>query len=127
MERGQHLRELLREPGRLNRRSLVVLLTDFVDTTTAELMVENLQRLSRKHLVLFVSLRDGDLHATVEQRPARFGDVARAVIADDFLRERAVVLERLHRLGIHSVEAPATRISMELVNRYLLIKRQDLI
>ena len=127
MERGQHLRELLREPGRLNRRSLVVLLTDFVDTTTAELMVENLQRLSRKHLVLFVSLRDGDLHATVEQRPASFGDVARAVIADDFLRERAVVLERLHRLGIHSVEAPATRISMELVNRYLLIKRQDLI
>ncbi|NNG04673.1 MAG: DUF58 domain-containing protein [Inquilinus sp.] len=113
--------------GRLNRRSLVVLLTDFVDTTTAELMVENLQRLSRKHLVLFVALRDGDLHATVEATPESFGDVARAVIADDFLRERAVVLERLHRLGIHSIEAPSGRISMELVNRYLLIKRQDLI
>src|SRR5690606_37670883 len=36
--------------GRLTRRSLVVVLTDFVDTVTAEIMVENVLRLSRRHL-----------------------------------------------------------------------------
>ena len=113
--------------GRLNRRSLVILMTEFVDTVTAELMVDNLQRLSGRHLVIFVTLRDTDLSETVDAKPNAFGDVARAVIADDFVRERTIVLERLRRLGVHCIDAPAEAISMELVNRYLLIKRQDLI
>ena len=113
--------------GRLNRRSLVILMTEFVDTVTAELMVDNLQRLSGRHLVIFVTLRDTGLFDTIDARPAAFGDVARAVIADDFVRERTVVLERLRRLGVHCIDSPADAISMDLVNRYLLIKRQDLI
>lgn len=118
------LTDLLR---RLNRRSLVILMTEFVDTVTAELMVDNLQRLSNRHLVIFVTLRDTELVETIDARPNAFGDVARAVIADDFVRERTIVLERLRRLGVHCIDAPAEAISMELVNRYLLIKRQDLI
>ena len=113
--------------GRLNRRSLVILMTEFVDTVTAELMVDNLRRLTSRHLVIFVTLRDTGLSDTIDARPSAFGDVARAVIADDFVRERTVVLERLRRLGVHCIDAPADAISMELVNRYLLIKRQDLI
>ncbi len=113
--------------GRLNRRSLIILMTEFVDTVTAELMVDNVQRLTGRHLVIFVTLRDTGLSDTIDQRPTVFGDVARAVIADDFVRERTVVLEKLRRLGVHCIDAPAGAISMELVNRYLLIKRQDLI
>merc|ERR1711965_1108868 len=43
---------------RLSRRSLVVVFSDFVDTTTAELLIENVQMLNRHHVVVFVSLRD---------------------------------------------------------------------
>ena len=35
----------------LNRRSLIVLFTDFVDTIQAELMIENAARLAKRHLV----------------------------------------------------------------------------
>lgn len=118
------LTDLLR---RLTRRSLVILMTEFVDTVTAELMVDNLQRVSNRHLVIFVTLQDRELSGTVDVSPTAFGDVARAVIADEFVRDRAVVLERLRRLGVHCIDAPAEAISMELVNRYLLIKRQDLL
>ncbi len=113
--------------SRLNRRSLVILMTEFVDTVTAELMVDNLQRLSNRHLVIFVTLQDRALSGTVDVDPIVFGDVARAVIADEFVRDRAIVQEKLRRLGVHCIDAPAEAISMELVNRYLLIKRQDLI
>jgi len=41
---------------RLRRRSLVVLFTDFLDTVTAELMIDNVTRLARRHLVLFVAV-----------------------------------------------------------------------
>src|SRR5262249_8703513 len=43
---------------RLKRRALLVLFTDFVDTVTAELLVESLQRVSNRHVVVFVTLRD---------------------------------------------------------------------
>jgi len=119
--------EILRLLGRLNRRSLVVLMTDFVDTITAELMVENLGRLAARHLVICVTLQDPALFATVEAAPTSLDDVARSVVADGFIRERTVVFERLRRLGVHSLDVPAERMGMEMLNRYLLIKRRELI
>lgn len=113
--------------ARLTRRSLVVLLTDFVDTVTAELMVENLGRLSRRHLVLFVTLSDTGLVAARSRSPSDMMDVARAVVADDFLRERAMVFDRLRRLGVLCLEAPSATINADLLNRYIQIKRQELI
>jgi uncharacterized protein (DUF58 family) len=45
----------------LKQRSLVVVFTDFADSTTAEQMIENLTRLVRRHLVLFVVFADEEL------------------------------------------------------------------
>ena len=52
---------------------------------------------------------------------------ARAVIADDFLRERRVVFERLRRLGVHCLDVSSASLGADLVNRYLEIKRHELI
>ena len=112
---------------RLDRRALIILFTDFVDTVSAELLVENLQRVVRRHFVLFVTLRDPFLGATVDRRPNDFPDAARAVIAHDMLKDRAIVFERLARLGIHCLDVPHDRLSAGLVNRYLEIKQRDLI
>src|SRR5215472_4017222 len=81
--------------GRLDRRSLIVVMTDFVDTVTAELMVDNLQRLSARHLVLFVTLRDRQLAGLASAQPANLDGIARAVLAQDFVNDREVVLQRL--------------------------------
>ncbi|MGH6928833.1 MAG: DUF58 domain-containing protein [Dongiaceae bacterium] len=113
--------------GRLNRRSLVVLMTDFVDTIAAELMVENVTRIAARHVVICVTLQDPHLFATVEAPPHTLDDVARSVVADGFVRERAVVFERLRRLGVHCLDVPAEQIGMDLLNRYLLIKQRELI
>jgi uncharacterized protein (DUF58 family) len=112
---------------RLQRRSLVVLLTDFVDTVTAELMVENAGRLARRHLVLFVALRDASLVETAGQRPDTLGRLYRSVVAHDFVRQRDVVLKRLDRLGVLTIDAPPEAVSTQLVNRYLAIKRRELV
>lgn len=112
---------------RLTRRSLVVVLTDFTDTVTAELMVENVARLARKHLVLFVSLRNPGLGSVVEVQPRGFRDMAEAVVAADFIRERELVLERLRRFGVLSVDAPPGAVSSQLIDQYLHIKRRELV
>jgi uncharacterized protein (DUF58 family) len=112
---------------RLRRRSLVVVFTDFVDTVGAELMLENLGRLARRQLVLFVALRDPSLDSAALAAPRRLGDVYRSVVAADFVRERERVLARLRRMGVQFVDAAPGLVSSRLVNRYLDIKRRELV
>jgi uncharacterized protein (DUF58 family) len=120
---------------RLQRRSLIVLITDFVDTVTAELMVENLGRLASRHLVLFVTLQDPELKSLIDAAPdagapdgaAALESVARAVVADELRRDRRVVLERLKRLGVQCIEAPYDRLGTDVINRYLAIKQREMI
>ena len=112
---------------RLKRRALIVLFTDFVDAVSAELLLESLSVLTRRHLVIFVTMRDPLLHRLRGAAPDNFSRAAQAVIADDFLRERAIVLERVARLGVHCLDVPARDISAELLNRYLMIKQRGLL
>jgi uncharacterized protein (DUF58 family) len=112
---------------RLKRRALVILFTDFVDTITAELLIEGMQRVANRHLVVFVTQRGSVLQNAVDAAPNRFVDVAQAVIAQDFLRERSIVFERLERLGVHCIDVPSRSLPIALINRYLMIKQRGLI
>ncbi len=113
--------------GQLQRRSLIVVFTDFTDSTGAELMIESLGRLLRRHLVLFVVLRDDELETLTAADPRTPEDVSRAVVAGTLLREREAVIGRLRRMGAHIVDAPAERVGTEVVNAYLDLKRRDLL
>ncbi|MHA1537932.1 MAG: DUF58 domain-containing protein [Alphaproteobacteria bacterium] len=113
--------------GRLRRRSLIVLMTDFVDTVTAEMMLENVARLTRRHLVMFVSFQDPALKRMLEVRPASIEAMARATVAHDFSRERSVVMERLTRLGVHCLDTAHQAVDAAMINRYLLIKSREMI
>jgi uncharacterized protein (DUF58 family) len=118
---------LTRLSSELERRSLVVVFTDFADSTSAQLMVENLTRLLRTHLVLFVVFRDEELEALARAEPVDSEDVSRAVIAQALLRERDVVIAKLRRLGVQVIDAPLDRVGAELLNGYLDIKRRELV
>lgn len=113
--------------SQLKRRSLVLVFTDFVDPTSAELMLRNVGRLAERHLVLFILMHDVELEALANAAPERSADVSRAVIAGSMLRERRIVVARLRRLGVHIVEAHHDRVGTELVNAYLGLKRRNLL
>ena len=109
--------------GRLQRRSLIVLFSDFSDPTGAELMIESVARLVERHVVLFVTIADSELSDLGNAAPRSIPAIARAVTADTLLRQRAVVLERLRQLGVDIIEAPHDQIGYRLIDRYLEIKR----
>lgn len=113
--------------ARLQRRALVVLFTEFVDSIAAELLLESLQLLTRRHVVVFVTLRDPMLTQLQSAAPDDFTATAKAVVADDFLRERAVVLERMARLGVHCLDVAAQSVSSALLNKYLMVKQRGLL
>lgn len=112
---------------RLKRRSLVVLLTDFLDTISAELMLENVQRLARRHLVLFVALRDAGLGASAATPPESREALCRAVVAAGLEREREQVLSRLRQRGVQVLDASPDEVDARLIDRYLEVKRRELV
>ncbi|WP_374407956.1 DUF58 domain-containing protein [Pelagerythrobacter sp.] len=113
--------------ARLQRRSLVVLFSDFTDPTGAELMIEGVGRLVERHLVLFVTMEDEDLAELSAAEPGTLDALATAVTADTLLRQRALVLQRLRQMGVDIIEAPWDRIGYRLIDRYLEIKRSEAI
>ncbi len=113
--------------GRLDRRSLVILFTDFVDPTSAELMLRSVGQLIERHLVLFVLPRDVELEGFADAPPEDSDAVARAVTAAALLRDRRLVIARLERMGARIIVAPYDQLGPALINAYLDIKQRDLL
>ncbi len=104
---------------KLDRRALVVLFTEFTDTTSAELMLAAAQRMLKRHRVLFVLFRDLELEGLRDAVPETADDLVRANVAHLLLRDRAIVIERLRRMGIDVIEAAADAMPLALVERYV--------
>jgi len=113
--------------NKLQRRSMIVLFSDFTDPTSAELMIESVGRLIAKHLVLFVTMEDTELSGLQEAEPATISDVAASVTAATLSRQRAIVLQRLRQMNVNVIEAPWSAITNRLIDRYLEIKHAEAI
>lgn len=113
--------------GKLKRRSLIVVFSDFVDNTTAELLVENLAVMQRQHLILYVALRDPALQELTRPGDEGLDAIARAVAASQILAERQAVLDKLNRLGILYLDVSPGALTPALVSRYIDIKAKELI
>jgi uncharacterized protein (DUF58 family) len=111
--------------ARLRRRSLIVVLTELVDTVTAELMIENLALLARRHVVAFVAMQDPGLAALAAAPPDDLLALNRAVVAAGLLRERELVLRELTQRGVYALDAAPAQVQPRLVNVYLEIKRRE--
>ena len=118
---------ILQLSQRLKRRSLIVVFTDFTDSVSARLMVENLDRLARRHLVLFVALADPLLQQLEDDLPGSLSSIHQSVVASDLHQERRKVFARLRRSGIQLLEIQPGQVSTSLINRYLEIKWRELV
>lgn len=113
--------------ARTPKRSLIIVFTDFVDTTSAELLIENIGILARRHVLIFVTLRDPETEALVETAPDTMNDVATLVAANQSISERRLVHERLARLGVTVVDARPEQVTAQLISAYLDIKAREVI
>ncbi|QDL91051.1 DUF58 domain-containing protein [Paroceanicella profunda] len=127
MVETNHTLALSRLSARIPRRSLIVVFSDFADPTTAELLVETLGALSRRHAIVFVALGDPGLARAATARPHTLDALARGVAAAQMRAERRVVLERLHRLGIAVLDVAPGQLTARLVSAYLDLKAREVI
>lgn len=109
----------------LRRRAIVVAFAEFVDTTSAELLIENAAMLARRHCVLFVSLRDPTIAALAETGPSGLDRVAESVVAAEMATERRVVMQRLTRAGVLVLDTEARTLTPRLVSAYLNLRLKE--
>jgi uncharacterized protein (DUF58 family) len=116
------LTELLETQQR--KRSLIVILSDFVETADALQLEGYLARLARRHVVLLVALRDVALSELDEPRPALDeAGLYRRLVLQDLAAERRLVLRRLDALGVHTLDLRPEQSRGPLLARYLELRR----
>jgi uncharacterized protein (DUF58 family) len=105
--------------ARYPKRSLLVVLTDFVDATTSADMVAHLDLAARRHVVLFAALKDAFLERAARDDPKTEFAAFRKAAAVDLLRERRSVLEQLRHAGAFVIDAEPESITPPVINAYL--------
>lgn len=113
--------------SRLQRRSLIVVFSEFTDPTSAELMIESIGRLVQRHVVVFVTMADDELEDLSAAAPDDVETLSMAVSADLLLRQRDLVTRRLRQIGVDVIEAPWQNVGTRLLDAYLAIKRSGAI
>lgn len=109
---------------RQRRRSLVVIFTDLATPDAARPLIAQMAHLSRQHLPVCVTISDPNI-AGAAGRPVSAGDaVYRRAVAEMLLDERQVILDTLNRSGVVTIDVPADRLTISVVNTYLRLKAQ---
>ena len=114
---------------RQQRRALVVMITDIIDTTTSAELLAALTRLKARHLPFCVTLRDPQVdrqaHNFVLKEPPNVDDAYHRAVALDLLAQRQTAFAQLKQSGVLVLDAPADQISASLVDDYLRIKLKN--
>jgi uncharacterized protein (DUF58 family) len=111
---------------RHNKRSLVIIITNFRDEDSAELG-SALQLLRSRHLVLLASLREGIVRELASQPLTTTDTAIEVASAHMFDQSRRDAFNRLAAHDALMVDAEPQRLGIELVNRYQAAKGAGLI
>jgi uncharacterized protein (DUF58 family) len=111
---------------RHNKRSLVIIITNFRDEDSAELG-SALKLLRTRHLVLLASLREGIVRELASQPLLSTDTAVEVASAHMFEQSRRDAFNRLAAHDALMIDAEPPRLGIELVNRYQAVKGAGLI
>jgi uncharacterized protein (DUF58 family) len=112
--------------ARQKRRALVIVVTNLYDEVSEDLLTA-VALLKRRHVVLVASLREDAIEALTEIPVERHSDALTVASAHEFNRGRRVIHESLSSQGVITVDVVPGELSVQLVNRYLEVKRSGLL
>jgi uncharacterized protein (DUF58 family) len=104
------------------RRSLVVVFTDLVTLDAAKPLIAHMARLAQRHLPLCVVISDPNITNMAAQPPRDSDAVYQRAVAEMLLDERRVVLDTLNRSGVLTLDVPADKLTVSVINKYLELK-----
>jgi uncharacterized protein (DUF58 family) len=109
------------------KRSLVVVFTDLGDADAARELVTYVAQLWPRHLPLCVTISDPALTGVAGAPAHDSAGVYQRAVAEKLLNARQVVLETLARHGVLTLDVPAEKLTVAVINKYLELKARTLL
>jgi uncharacterized protein (DUF58 family) len=108
------------------RRALVIVLTNLYDQDNSELL-EAVSLLRQRHVVLVASLREAVTEETITEPIYALDDALRVAAGHNYLQHREKTHRELQSRGVMMLDVVPGELSVQLVNRYLAIKRAGML
>ena len=109
--------------ARIRRRALCILITDLFDGVQAAPLYDAAKHLTQRHLCLCVTVRDPSLGRAESAPPAEAGDVYTRAVAVELLEERERLAQIIAAHGMRVMDTTPDTVAVQMINRYLEIKR----
>jgi uncharacterized protein (DUF58 family) len=117
-------RALTRLSRLVSRRSLLVFFGDVIDEEVSAPLAAQLSRLARRHLPLFIAIRNSDLFRAAAAPAHDRRSAYRRAAAAELVLARARALGKMRESGIRVADVEPEEAVAAAVNRYIEIKRR---
>jgi uncharacterized protein (DUF58 family) len=109
------------------RRSLIVVFSDLVTLDAAQPLIAYMGRLAKHHLPLLVIMNDPNITRIAARQPESSTDAYQRAVAEQLLDERRIILDTLNRAGVLTLDVPADKLSVAVINKYLELKTRGVL
>jgi len=109
----------------VNKRSLLVLYTNFSGISSLNRQLAYLQQLNRQHRLLVIFFEDTDLEEYIATPAKDTEGYYRHVIAEKFVFEKRLIVSTLKQHGICSLLTTPENLSVDVINKYLEMKSRN--
>lgn len=112
---------------RQSKRCFIIILSDLGDTETSRIHRLALERLSKRHLVLFAAIKTPLLGSILLQPAATISEGASQVVAMGLLRDRSRALHTLRHGGVQVLDTEPQHLTVPLINRFIQLRQRNLL
>ena len=105
-----------------HKRSLALVFTDLTGSLAADALPAQLGLLRRTHLPLLVTIADPTVNRLASQPVTDSATLYERTVAGQLLDERRLILDRLRRQGVLTLDVAADELSVAVINRYVELK-----
>lgn len=111
----------------INKRSLLMLYTNFETIDALSRQMAYLRMLAKTHIVVVVVFKNTELIDMAKEEGKKTIDVYNQIIAQKFVYEKHLVIQELHRQGIQTIYTSPENLTINAINKYLEIKARGLL
>lgn len=112
---------------KIQKRSLLVLFTNFETLDALKRQLPYLRVLSKKHVLLVIIFENTLLKEVYHRKTKTTKALYTKTIANKFLHEKQLIVQELQMHGIKTVYTQPANLSVNLLNKYLEIKHLEII
>ncbi|MEM7551387.1 MAG: DUF58 domain-containing protein [Bacteroidota bacterium] len=109
--------------SKVQSRSLLLLYTNFESTYSLKRQLSFLKKIARKHLLLIIYFENTEIKKLTESKSQNLQDIYYRVIAESFEFEKRQMAKYLNQHGINTLLTTPQNLSIDLINKYLELKR----